>query len=366
MGSSKANSSKKQKPKALIFDPYLDTLGGGERYCLTVAKCLLDNGWGVDFAWNDADILEKAAKRFSLPIENINITGKKIESYSSFEKIFLFRKYKLCFWLSDGSIPMLLSDKNIIHFQVPFVRKIEQANKLKIKLIDKVICNSEFTKKFIDKSYGVKSDVLYPPIDTNSFSPGEKTKTIIAVGRFENTMQSKKQDVLIKAFKKLFNSGVKDWQLVLIGGSKEGEKNNKFINKLKKMSEGYPIKFIVNAPFEVLKKYYAKSSLFWHAAGYGIDENINPWKVEHFGMATVEAMASGCIPLVVNKGGQKEIITQKSGFLFDTIGQLVELSKKLADNPQLLNKMSKAAVKESKKYSQEVFCRKFFNLLNAK
>jgi glycosyltransferase involved in cell wall biosynthesis len=366
MGNSMASSSKKQKPKALIFDPYLDTLGGGERYCLTVAKCLLDNGWNVDFAWDDADILDEAAKRFFLPTENINITGKKIESYSSFEKIFLFRKYKLCFWLSDGSVPMMLSNKNIIHFQVPFVRKIEQTNKVKIKLIDEVVCNSRFTKKFIDKSYGVKSDVLYPPIDTNSFSPEKKTKTIIGVGRFENTMQSKKQDILIKAFKKLFNLGIKDWELVLIGGSKEKEKDNKFIIKLKKMSEGYPIKFIVNAPFEVLKKYYAESSLFWHAAGYGIDENIYPWKVEHFGMTTVEAMASGCIPLAANKGGQKEIITQKAGFLFDTIDQLVELTKKLAENPQLLNKMSKTAVKESKKYSQEAFCRKFFNLVSAK
>lgn len=361
-----ANSSKKQKPKALIFDPYLDTLGGGERYCLTVAKCLLDNGWNVDFAWDDMDVLEKAANRFSLQINDANVTGKKIEAYSSFEKIFLFRKYKLCFWLSDGSVPMMLSNKNIIHFQVPFVKKVDQANKIKIKLIDKVVCNSKFTKKFIDKSFGVKSDVLYPPIDTSGFSPGEKTKTIIGVGRFENTMQSKKQDILIKAFKKLFDSGKKDWQLVLIGGSIEKEKDNKFINKLKKMSGGYPIKFIVNAPFEVLKKYYAESSLFWHAAGYGIDENIYPWKVEHFGMTTVEAMASGCIPLAVNKGGQKEIVTQKAGFLFDTIDQLVEQTKKLTDNPRLSKKMSKEAVKESKKYSQEVFCQKLLRFLKTR
>ena len=30
--------------RAAIYDPYLDTLGGGERYCLTVAEILLIAG----------------------------------------------------------------------------------------------------------------------------------------------------------------------------------------------------------------------------------------------------------------------------------------------------------------------------------
>ena len=34
--------------RAAIYDPYLDTLGGGERYCLTVAEILLIAGWQVD------------------------------------------------------------------------------------------------------------------------------------------------------------------------------------------------------------------------------------------------------------------------------------------------------------------------------
>jgi len=38
--------------RAAIYDPYLDTLGGGERYCLTVAEILLKNGWQVDLFWS--------------------------------------------------------------------------------------------------------------------------------------------------------------------------------------------------------------------------------------------------------------------------------------------------------------------------
>ena len=32
------------RKQAAIYDPYLDTLGGGERYCLTIAEILLKKG----------------------------------------------------------------------------------------------------------------------------------------------------------------------------------------------------------------------------------------------------------------------------------------------------------------------------------
>ena len=56
--------------KAAIYDPYLDTLGGGERYCLTVAEILLKNGYKVDIFWSgDKTLIEKAEKRFSLDLK---------------------------------------------------------------------------------------------------------------------------------------------------------------------------------------------------------------------------------------------------------------------------------------------------------
>ena len=53
--------------RVAIYDPYLDTLGGGERYCLTVAEILLKNNYQVDLFWSgDKTLIEKAEKRFSL------------------------------------------------------------------------------------------------------------------------------------------------------------------------------------------------------------------------------------------------------------------------------------------------------------
>ena len=96
--------------RASIHNPYLDSLGGGERYTLTVAKVLLGNGYKVDLEWSDSKILNKIEKRFDL-----DLTGVKV-----IKDINRGDGYDVCFWLSDGSIPLLRARNNILHFQFPF------------------------------------------------------------------------------------------------------------------------------------------------------------------------------------------------------------------------------------------------------
>jgi hypothetical protein len=67
---------KKQMKKALIFDPYLDTLGGGERYSLTFALGLLSQGYLVEVAWKDSGTIRAAEDRFGLDLSKIKINKK--------------------------------------------------------------------------------------------------------------------------------------------------------------------------------------------------------------------------------------------------------------------------------------------------
>ncbi|MBL7078336.1 glycosyltransferase [Candidatus Shapirobacteria bacterium] len=356
----------KTTKKALIYDPYLDTLGGGERYCLTVGECLLKKGWKVDFWWRGKDVLSKAKQRFGLSLKGLRVISSDLRPL--FKRLKLTRSYDLIFWLSDGSLPFLLSNNNIVHFQVPF--KNTSTNKLldkvKLKLVDHVVCNSEFTKKFIDQEYGTKSKVLYPPIDVTKFKPGKKEKIILAVGRFEETMQAKKQDVLIRAFKKMVDGGLKDWRLVLIGGSLGDPKKNKYLADLKSQARDYLVKFLVNASFSELKKQYAQGSFFWHAAGFGVDEEKEPWRVEHFGMTTVEAMAAGCVPLVINKGGLKEIVRRGEGERWEGVKELVKKTEQLIKGNSLYVQYQKAAILRAQEFSKEKFCRRFVGALGSK
>ena len=52
--------------KALLYNPYLDTLGGGEYFTLAVGKCLLNNNFRVDIAWKSSQSIKQAGERFLL------------------------------------------------------------------------------------------------------------------------------------------------------------------------------------------------------------------------------------------------------------------------------------------------------------
>ncbi len=352
--------------KALIFDPYLDTLGGGERYSLTFAEQLVNFGYRVEIAWSDSETLRKAEGRFGLDLSGIKLNKKAFDIFtkntSFFKKLFFTMRYGLIFWVSDGSLPFLFSRNNLVHFQVPFktLGGGSFTNSIKTLFVHKYVYNSKFTaavhEKHLPKN---KSFVLYPPIDIDSFHPDTKENIILSVARFDSPSHSKRQDVLIKAFS-ILNKTNPDYQLFLAGGSNG---TSETLTNLKEMAGSLPIKFLVNPDFDKLKSLYAKSTFFWHAAGFEIDETIDPEKVEHFGMTTVEAMSAGCVPIVIAKGGQKEIITQNTGILCSTPEEMAKETSALIDSPKKLSALADNLESRSQVFSTAQFAKKINSLL---
>ncbi len=390
--------------KAAIYDPYLDTLGGGERYCLSVAEILVKHGFMVDIFWSgDQDILKKAENRFALDLSKINLipdifglTRKKIEFVeenidlksihskvapdqdflSKIKKLIKKRKilsqYDFIFYLSDGSSPFLFGKKNFLHVQVPFVTKFSTRDKflnlLKSRYIHKVICNSKFTSKFLNSFSEDKVKVVYPPVDVAKLEGDiKKDKIILSVGRFDNILNAKKQDILIKAYQKFYQQNPKtEWKLFLAGGSREDPKKNNYLIHLQHLAKDLPINFVINPSFDELKKLYARSAIYWHAAGYGVDELIHPEETEHFGMTVVEAMDSGLVPMVVSKGGLTEIVNdEKNGFLWQTIDELAAKTQLIISSPQSFIQMAQLAHKNAQQFSKEIFEDKLMSLINS-
>lgn len=341
--------------RAAIVNPYLDTLGGGERYTLGVVRTLLKNDYIVDIEWKDKEILKKIEDRFGIKLhENVNVLPDLNRGDG----------YDLCFWVSDGSIPALRSRNNFLHFQVPFqnVHGKSLINRTKLLRVKKVICNSNFTKEYIDKEYGVKSEVIYPPVDIEKFKPKRKENIILYVGRFSQLLQSKGQEILVEVFKRFYKAGYKDWKLYLVGGTEVG--GRKFVNNLRIDALGAPVIIKENINFKELKGLYGKATFFWSASGFNMDEEEHPEMVEHFGITLVEAMAAGAIPLAVKKGGHKEIIdSAKNGFLWSKKSELLTLTELLVSDKKKRREMVKSAKERSKYFSYESFEKNFTKLL---
>lgn len=342
--------------KAAIYNPYLDTLGGGERYTLTFAKVLAEDGYDVDIEWSDTSIIEKLSKRFGLKLSN-NI--KVVDSVNRGEN------YDLIFYITDGSIPTLRARKNYLHFQVPFhdVNGKSLLNRMKLFRVEKVICNSNFTKNVVDNEYGVNSVVLYPPVSTDIYKPKRKLNQICYVSRFSNLTQRKGHEILIQQFKKLVKEKVfNKWKLVLAGGTEIGSED--YLKSLKSMAIGYNIEFVEKPTIELLKKIFGESKIFWSAAGFEIDEVKNPEKVEHFGITLVEAMSAGCAPIVYNIGGPKEVIENGiNGYLWNNRSDLINLTKQVMSEKGLLKLIATNALSTSKKYGYETFKKQVLQII---
>ena len=352
-----------------IFDPYLDTLGGGEKYVLTIASCL-SKQHRVNVFWNESEILDKASGKFAIDLKKVQTT-KDIFSASSnsLQRIWQIGSYDLLIFLSDGSIPFVPLKKLILHFQFP-VEWVNVSFKTKLKLLctRKIICNSHFTKSYIDKKFNIKSIVLYPPVQIKQKRRVKKENIILHVGRFGNTIEGanyKKQDVMIKAFKEMVDRGLKDWKFILIVGVKKEDEEQ--FKKLQKLTGGYPIEFLKNPMNSKLWEVYSQAKIYWHATGFGEDLEKHPEYAEHFGISTVEAMGAGVVPVVINAGGQKEIVEEnKSGFLWDSLNQLKSRTEDLTKDESLWERLSQGAKQRSSVFGGDRFCREVCKIINEK
>ncbi len=358
-----------------IFDPYLDDLGGGEKYMMTIAECL-SKKHEVSVFWDNKKDIDKLLQRFSLDLSKVSIVKNIFSSDFDFlKKVFESRKYDAIIVLSDGSIPFLLSKKLFIHFQQPFPN-IKMSSKANIKKtrVNSFFCNSGFTKSFVDKEFKISSKVIYPPVGIKA-KVNKKENIILHVGRFrvkdvttrikgkETAIGDyKKQSVMVDAFKEMIGKGLKGWKLVLAVSINDDD--SKIFEEFKKTAEGFPIEFLVNKPNDKLWEVYSKAKIYWHASGFGEDLEKNPEYAEHFGISTVEAMGAGVVPVVINAGGQREIITEnKNGFLWDSLEELRNKTSELINDQDLLSKLSKQAKEDANKFSKEKFCLEINNLV---
>ncbi len=328
--------------KIFLYSPYLHNYGGGEKYFTTLAEVLSKDNL-VSIITSSQSVSKKQLENyFKVDLSKVDFIN--LRNISELSRMTIGCDIFIC--LSNFRYIKSYSDKRIQLLQIPYGKihattiikkflslKIKEGMKdyYRIRLLneckndDLVITNAYFVHNILKSNYHLDSEVLHPPIDDFYNDTIQKENIIISVGRiFSGLYNDKRYDVLIDAFRKLCDVEKHNWEYHIIGSLLKDKKSHDYFNLLLRKAEGLPIYFHTNLPYDELKIWYNKAKIFWHAAGFEVDDYIHPERVEHFGMTTVEAMSAGCIPIVINKGGQKEIVHHGvSGFLWNSLEELI-------------------------------------------
>lgn len=209
--------------------------------------------------------------------------------------------------------------------------------------VDYFIANSNHTARRIWRCYRRQAKVIYPPVDLDRFSfQSGKEDFYLTVSRL---VSYKKVSVIVEAFNQLQKP------LVVIGGGDE-------LNKIRQLANTN-VQILGFQPHNIVEKYMAKAKAFVYAA------------CEDFGIALVEAQASGTPVIAYQGGGASEIVKDirqypetGTGLLFDTqqtksIVEVVETFDKFQSQFNLENCRLQA-----NKFSSTIFKKSYLNFLD--
>jgi glycosyltransferase involved in cell wall biosynthesis len=336
-------------PLALLSHIRGDTYSGAERLFSDMAKSLTSIGFEVICCYATSynqGTDELCLKPHGIKIINtsshlerildckysINRTLLGFHHSAQLKKLVERLHPKLVFVAHEAFKPLQLTSnkrENIlmhyVHNPYEFVpdparHKIKFGNLLSKKY---VIKGNDFSNIVLANSFSTRSEcinrwnredciVLYPPIKVDQIpfcAPSAKRDICIVLSRID---PAKRIELAIEAFSSRI---LKDKRLLIVGYvSKDNEHYyHKLVDSCKKYSN---IKIFPNLKRTEVLALLSNAKVFFH-----------PRPNEHFGIATVEAMAAGCLPVVHASRGPLEVVVNngKYGLVYTYTEELPEL-----------------------------------------
>lgn len=148
--------------------------------------------------------------------------------------------------------------------------------------VDRFVANSRFIARRIMKTYRRKSEVVYPPVDTRSFTPGDSPRgdEYVTISRL---VGYKRIDLLLEAFRRM-----PDRNLAIMGKGEE-------LQRLRSIAPPN-VRVLGEMTSDELLRRLRSARAFLFAAE------------EDFGIAPVEAQACGVPVIAFGKGGVLETV----------------------------------------------------------
>lgn len=359
--------------KICLYSPYVPQhVGGGEKYFFDVARVLSQKHDvfvmvpTLDRAHTAADIRQKYEAFLGVSLEKVEfIRGPLGTNASWWRKLLWTRQFDVLYYLTDGSLFFSLAKRNIVHIQIPFTQpKTSLIDRLKLANWQIKNTNSFFTKQVVEKAWHTTINAVHWPMveispTLRTVDLGQKQPIILHVGRFFKHLHSKRQDVLVQIFKKLADTQptvMTKWKLFLIGSIENTPEDRAYAESIHQAAQGYSIEFLHTASRDDIWHAYQQASLYWHATGYDVNQEEHPEKMEHFGISTVEAMALGCAPVVIKKGGQPEVVgPDLTDLLWTTSSECQAITLQLLTDAEARKKYQEQAITQAQTFNQRTF-----------
>ena len=345
-----------------IFHDYIGAIGGAEKLVLTLAQDI-----GADVITTDVD--RDSIKKIGFEDVNIISIGRTIK-FAPLKQISASFRFAVCdfsnkydFFIFSNNWAHFAAKKhkpNLLYCQstpvrvfydlydiyrrqqsffssllfriwVIIHRKFYENYMANVYLI---VANSVSIQKRVEKYLNRNSIVIYPSIDVSRFRFEEYGDFWLSVNRL---YPEKRVELQIEAFRQLPHE-----RLLIVGGYAQADHSSKYAMKLMKNLPNN-VKLLGTITDEDLIKLYARCRAF-------IITSIE----EPFGMAPVEAMASGKPVVGVREGGCLEtVIDGATGLLVKPeVSEIIKAINIISREP---SKYSERCFEQAKKFDKKIF-----------
>jgi alpha-1,2-mannosyltransferase len=214
-----------------------------------------------------------------------------------------------------------------------------------------VLTNSEYTRKAISNAFDIDAEILYPPVDIDTFQKlasksNQREEIILVISRIA---PDKQIENAIEVARLLRSGGTR--KVMVIAGNLHYYDNH-YYQQLKNMIAEYDMSDYVslqtNISFSKLVELMQLAKVYFH-----------PRIDEHFGISIVEAMASGLVPVVSDIGGHTEFVPPK--YHFHTFSHAADL---IALAFEATNSERRAISNSTTKFSNANYIRSFHRILS--
>lgn len=378
--------------KIAVAHHSLNIPGGAERLCLATIEALRKKGHDVTLVTvekTDWSIVQKKFRNMAMPNNEIyfmkNRLSKNLSKTPIASTYFLIyvmqllvtksqQKYELVL-NTFGDVINSIADITYVHFPLRAALRFSQIPAFTSRsmwhivaplynaatsFLDRafhgeLLTNSRFMQEIIKNVLRRNSLVVYPPVDVETFSSRcfkhrKKGYTAVTVSSF-TPKRHLEQVPLIAKHSKLA-------KFVVMGKADEYSipTLREVGKKIKELHVQDRVSLLTNVPYDRFFETLSKAKVYLHVMPY-----------DHFGISVVEAMASGCVPVVHRSGGPWQDILDcrqgEYGFSYTSVEEAASLIDALIEDERFRSKMASRAVYRAKEFDKAVFMKKIVEVV---